>query len=334
MTAFYVVKLLDDRGFYRADTFILADVELRSPKSDLPEETKAIEKSITQSGAQINQSLNCRIGTIINASSLKEAELLADERFVKALDVISSDLPLSNINLTNCGYIKNLTSGELTAIEYKPFMPNMSFIMPRESFPIYEFKQWVAVQNSDLALRYRRSLHWSRNGKWENNLQIRILFNWFAVEALFKESEDDNVGPLIRWFLGYPNGERAKYISPVLLSNLKSNSLYMTWKSKIEKAIEAMRLFRNDSVHRGFRSVDFSASEVRMFNQIISLGCSRCQDAVVSALIAGLQSVQEFREYISLVLESNVNLVNDVHNNILFSLAHGHYEVLNKNIYG
>jgi hypothetical protein len=334
MTAFYVLKLLDNQGVYRPDTFVLGDVELRSPRSDFAEELTAIKKSIENNRIQLNHEVNCRIGTIIHANSLEEASLLADERFVKTLDILSSELPLSNVRLTNCGYIKNLANGELRPIEEASFLPNISFMVRKGKLQPIEFSQWVATQNSDLALRYKRSLHWSRNGKWEKNLQIKILFKWFAVEALFKELPRDNVGPIIRWFLGYPNGPSAVHVSPSLLLKLKSNALYDIWKNRISTSIEAIRTFRNDSVHSGFRNVDFPVHEIRMYNQIMVLGCSRCQGAVKAALSGGIKTVMEFKEFISLIFENNENIVNDVHGNILFSLQNGTYDYLSRNIYG
>lgn len=334
MNVFYVAKLLDDQGVYRPDAFVLGDVELRPPSSDFEDELETIKKSIQKNEIKIDPKINCRIGTIVHAATLKDAELLADEKFVGSLDIISFELPISRISLSKCGYIKNLESGELTPIEDVSFSPSMAFVRRQSKFQIMEFTQWVAMQNSELGLRYRRSLHWSRNGKWEKNLQIRILFNWFAVEALLKESKNDNVGPLIRWFLGYPNGVSAANVSSELIDKLKSNPLYKNWKNKITNSIENIRKFRNDSVHSGFRNVDFSVSDIKLFNQLMTFGCSRCQGAVIDALRMGLKTVSEFKEYISLIFENKDNLVNDVHGTILYSLENNSYHDLNEKIYG
>lgn len=334
MNVFYVAKLLDIQGVYRPDGFILGNVELRPPSSDFEDELETIKISIQKNKITINPNINCRIGTIVHAATLKDAELFADEKFVGALDIISSEFPISRISLSKCGYIKNLESGELTPIEDVNFSPNMAFVRPQSKFQIMEFSQWVTMQNSELAVRYRRSLHWSRNSKWEKNLQIRILFNWFAVEALFKENEEDKVAPLIRWFLGYPNGPSAENVSSELIEKLKSNSLYNNWKNKITNSIEQIRIFRNESVHSGFRNVDFSVSDMKLFSQLMTFGCSRCQCAVSDALRNGLKTVSEFKEYISLIFENKDNLVNDVHSTILYSLENNSYSALNEKIYG
>ncbi|HNQ78980.1 MAG TPA: hypothetical protein PKJ37_10840 [Acidobacteriota bacterium] len=334
MNSFYVAKLLINQGIYRPDCFVVDEVELRPPKSDYDDELKAIQQSISINKAVIDPAFNCRIGTIVHASDLKEAELLADEKFIQVLDILSSEHPISKIGLSSCGFIKDLENGELIPIKNNNFPPSMAFIVSHGEFPTYEFSQWVVKQNSDLSIRYLRSLHWTRNGKWEKNLQIKILFNWFAVEALFKESESDNVGPLILWFLGFPNGAKASNVSPSLIQNLQNNTSYKNWKGKIEASIEQMRKFRNDSVHNGFRSVDFSPSDIRLYSYLIMVGCSRCQGAVRSALVSGIKSASEFKEYISLIFEDNGNLINDIHNNILYSLKSNTYRATDDNIYG
>lgn len=333
MTAYYVTKILDEGGIYRPNTFVLGDVELRSPKSDFSDELKVIKESIKNNKSQLKPEFNCRISTIVHAENLIDAELLADEKFVSTLDLISAELPLSKLQLSECGYVKNLTNGELSPIKDLNFSPGTVYTIQQHKFPKMEFNQWLINEKSDLSLRYRRSLHWSRNGKWEKNLQIRIIFNWFAVEALLKESEHDNVGPLIRWFLGYPNGTQAQFVSNKTMDQLNSNPLYEIWKRKIIKSIEQIREFRNDSVHSGFRNVDFSVSEIKLFNQIMIFGCSRCQGAVYAALINKIETVSEFKEYISIIFENNNNLVNDVHGNILYSLANNSYNPRNSTIY-
>ncbi len=333
MTSFYVAKLLENQGIYRPDTIIIGEVELRPPSSDLDEEQLAITISIEKNNADVNQKVNCRVGTVVTADTIKDAELLADERFVKALDIISAELPISNISLTNCGYIKNLSTGEYTSLEYKKVVPSTAFMLRKGAHQIYEFSQWLAVQDSELAIRYRRSLHWSRNAKWEKNLQIRILFSWFAVEALFKESETDNVEPLIRWFLGYPNGDLARHVDSSTIAKLRSNPLYDKWKQKILKSLDEMRIFRNNSVHSGFRNVDYSVTEVKFYNQLISYGCSRCQGAVVTALGDGVKTVKEFKENIYYFFETNRNLINDIHGTILYSLEHNTFDNLYQTVY-
>lgn len=334
MNDYYVVKLLSDRGIYRPDTLVIGDVELRSPKSDYPEELAVLQISIARNKVEINPAYSCRIGAVVKAATLDDAERQANEKFIGALDIISSDVPISKIDLSDCGYIKDLRTGELKWTAKHELLPSMAFICSREKFKAIEDSQWIASQKCDMALRYRRSLHWSRNAKWEENVQLRILFRWFAVEALFKQTENDNVGTYIRWFLGYPNGPSAKNVSPDFVRRLEKNLLYGKWKRWIVDAVENIRELRNQSVHSGFRNVDYPAKTMLQYDQLMTFGCSRCQGAVHEGLIHGLRSLAEFREYISLVFEGNNNRINDVHGTILFSLETDIFKNLNNNIYG
>ena len=334
MTPYYVLKLLDNQGIHRSDTFILGDVEFRAPHSDFSEELTAIRESTRTNHLHLNVELNCRVGTIVQANSSEEASLLADEKFVKALDIISSAVPVSSIRLANCGYTKDLASGFVKPIADATFTPSLSFMVSKGKLRPIEFIQWVAVQDSELAVRYKRSLHWARNAKWERNLQLKILFGWFAVEALFKETPEDNVGSLIRWFLGYPNGPSAIHVSSSIIVKLKSNPLYDRWKNRIRDAVEDIRIFRNNSVHSGFRNIDFSMPEIKLYSQIMVLGCSRSQNAVLLALRSGIETVPEFKKYVGLLFEENQNLVNDVHGTILYLLQNPSYANLSNNVYG
>lgn len=320
LSSLYIVKLFENQGVYRTNSQIIGDVEIRPPKSDISGELKILEKSIEANKEKIDPKLNLRIGTIINVESLSDAEMLADEKFVEVLDILSAQFFMSNIKLSNSGYIKNLESGEITILKKSRLDPSMTFIRSQGKLETYEFTQWLANSQSELAMRYKRSLHWSRNGRWEKNVQIRILFNWFAIEALFKENASDNVGPIIRWFLGYPNGQYYSHVNSDLIIELNKNPLYDKWKSKIIQFLEEIRKFRNDSVHDGFRNVDYSIDKLRIYNQIMLLGCSRCQGAVVDALIAGLNTVEEFKEYIWVIFDNKIKLSEDVHGTILFSL--------------
>lgn len=334
MDNYYISKIIENQGVYRPDCIVIGDVEIRPPKKDISNELEAIKESIKKNHSLIDPEINCRMGTIVEAISMKDAELRADEKFLEIIDILNSEFVVSNIRLSKCGYIKNLENGELKILEKMSPNPSTSFIVRQSTIEKFEISQWIAQQNSELANRYKRSLHWSRNAKWERNLQLRILFNWFSVEALFKESEHDNVGGLIRWFLGYPNGRFAADVSDKLLNQLRSNPLYDNWKTKIKNSIEDIRIFRNNSVHSGFRNVDFPVSEIRLYNQLMDSGRFRCQRAVLKALTSRIESASEFKEYLSVIFENIYNLVNDIHNNVLYSLENKPLDIFFENVYG
>ena len=119
-----------------------------------------------------------------------------------------------------------------------------------------------------------------------------------------------------------------------MIKKIKNNPLDDKRKKEIMNTSENMRRVRNDSGHSDIRNVDFSVSDIKLFNQLMTFGCSRCQGAVVDALRNGLKTVSEFKEYISLIFENKDNLVNDVHGTILYSLENNSYSALNEKIYG
>ena len=95
---------------------------------------------------------------------------------------------------------------------------------------------------------------------------------------------------------------------------------YQFWSGELTRILDKMRIFRNDSVHSGFRSVDFTSDELSLFNQVMVFGTSRGHFLVQEALLMGIDTVSNFKEYIPLIFEDNDNLINDVHGNIIFSL--------------
>ena len=333
MNSYYVLKLLNNQGIYRPDTLVIDDVEVRSPKNDSSKETKVIKKSIEENKQNLDIEFNSRIATIIKTENEEKAKLLADQKFVKILDVLSDELVVSNVSLSKCGYIKNLENGEIKPLITIQSTPGTAFIRATSQFQRLEFSQWVTIQNTELSKRYLRSLHWSRNAKWEENAQLRIIFRWFAVEALFKKEESDRVDPLIRWFLGYPNGHSAQYITAKTRESLQSNPIYENWKNKITSSIDKIREFRNDSIHNGFTNLDINQTDLIYYDQIMMFGLSRCIGAVKRALLSGVSTVDEFKEYISVIFESNENLANDVHNTILYSLEADDLGFISKNTY-
>lgn len=333
MTSFYISKLLVNQSVYFPTVLVVNNVEIRPCKSDLPEEKKALSQSIKSNEESINLDVNCKLGTIVKAKNEAEAILFADEQFVKTLDILSVEFPLSELKIATSGYVKNLDSGQIEPIHNKNLKPNMTFLRRTGNFEKIRSCQWIAILDNELADRYRRSLYWSRICKFEKNIQIKILFRWFAVEALFKKTETDNVGPIIRWFLGYPNGEKAQYVSEVLIRKLQSKPEYLYLKDRIKDSVEAIRVFRNNSIHNGFRTVDFSTADIKFYNQIMTYGCSRCQGAVYAALAQKITTVDEFKEYIWIVFSENRNLINDVHGNILFSLSTQSYTSYENDIY-
>ena len=321
MKMYMVVKILESQSVSLPSTLIYSDVELRARSADLPGELEVFNLCAKSSNMDFSQYNHCaRISTLVAEDNIDKAVALADDRFDEILDLKSIEAPTSNFSLSSIGLVKDLQTGQLHEINNNRHKPSMSFFVHQGDIQKSDVTHFVLSQNTELSRRYLRSLHWFRNSKHENNQQLKILFNWFAVEALLKESETDNIGGVIRWFLGFPNGKSSRAVSSALLKQLELNTSYSFWKKQLPDIIDRIRTFRNYSTHQGFRTMDFSNKELNLYNQVMMFGVSRCQAAVQLALLNQIATVAEFKEYLPTIFEQNNNLINDVHGNIIFSL--------------
>jgi hypothetical protein len=321
MVDFLVLKILDTQSVSLPSTLIYGAVELRSYKSDSDVEIDALKKSAAHHRANFEQYAVCaRIATIVKANDMKGAIDLSDAIFSEVLDLKSIDFAISNFKTSDIGFVKNLDTGGIHPIIKSDLDPSMSFMVHPGNIQRVDIVNCILSLNSELSKRYQRSLHWARNSKHEKNIQLKILFYWFAIEALIKEYETDNIGGIVRWFLGFPNGRDRNAISALLLKNLASHPNYEYWDKRIIEVVDRIRQFRNDSVHSGFRSIDFTKEELELYKQVMVYSASRCQAAVRTALINGISTISEFKEYVAIIFEENGNIINDVHNNILFTL--------------
>lgn len=321
MKPYLIVKVLEMASVCLPTTTVYANVELRSSSADSPEELAALEACAKKLNLDFTKYSHCaRIATIVESNTLETAVSRAESRFEEILDLKSIEVPISNYALSSIGFVKDLFSGKLHEFKNLIHQPTMSFMTHQGNTQRVDITHCILAQDSELSARYLRSLHWFRNSKHENNSQLKILFNWFAVEALLKESEKDNVAVYIRWFLGFPNGKSGTLVDDKVLIKLESHENYLFWKKELVNVLEKIRIFRNDSTHHGFRSIDFTPEQLELFSQVMIYGVTRCQGAVQTAMLNGVKSAQEFKEYMPTIFESNQYLINDVHGNILFSL--------------
>ncbi|MDD4963423.1 MAG: HEPN domain-containing protein [Gallionella sp.] len=321
MARYLVVKILDTQSIVLPSTLVYGSVELRSHTAESESEVAILRESAKSQRLEFdNYSICARIATIVEGDNINDAVDMAEDRFSEILDLKSIEFSISSIKTSNIGYIKNLDDGKASPIEKQGFSSSLSFVVHHDNIQCFDLANYVLSQNNDLSSRYLRSLHWARNAKHEKNKQIKVLFYWFSVEALFKESESDNIGGLIRLFLGFPNGKNLKELSISTLDALNSHPRYDYWGKKLKNIVEEIRVFRNNSVHSGFRSVDFPKNKLELYEKVMVYGSSRSQGAVQVALINNITTVSEFKEYVCAIFENRANLVNDIHNNIIFTL--------------
>ncbi|MCR8930421.1 MULTISPECIES: HEPN domain-containing protein [unclassified Pseudomonas] len=324
MTSFLIVKILDDRSIMLPSTLNYGRVELRSYSADTQLESIAFEKSASDNGLDFNKHKVCaRIATIIECETHSEAIHSADTAFLEVLDFTSTEFSISAIKTSRIGLIKDLASGEITPITRSGFHQSMSFVMRQGTIQNIDTTVYLLSLKNELCDRYRRSLHWARNSKNETNPQLKIIFLWFALEALLKADEADNcVESYIRLFLGFPNGQQQWIVSPITKAKLENHARYKYWQKELIDTVKEIRDFRNNSVHSGFRSVDFSKEKLELFSSIMIFAVGRCQAGVMQGLLGNLETLSDFKEYAVPIFENNTNLINDIHNNVIYSLDH------------
>jgi hypothetical protein len=321
MCSYLILKLLDTQSIFLPSTLIYGAVELRSDKADSDYEIAVLKESASSNRLDFDKYAVCaRIATIVDCDNLTDAIDIADNKFSEVLDLKSVEFPNSYLKTSNIGYIKNLDSGHIQPLVRQEFGTSMSFVVHRSNIQCFDLSNYILSKNTELSCRYLRSLHWARNAKHEKNKQLKIIFYWFAIEALLKESENDNISGVLRWCLGFPNGKKRNEVSTSILNSLNAHPRYEYWSKEIITIVDQIRIFRNDSVHSGFRSVDFTKSELELYTQVMTFGASRCQSAVNIALINRIETVSDFKEYIGVIFESKVGVINDVHGNLIYSL--------------
>ncbi|VBR62533.1 Uncharacterised protein [Burkholderia pseudomallei] len=325
MTDFYVVKIADNGGAVLPDTAVYGNVEVRRASSDRRDEKAAISESVAAYRTKTDHEIASRVCAIVQAGTIDEAIQLADERFVPVMDLLSTEYALGQFGVLQCGYVKNLETGEITPIKDNTYGPSLAFVRAQGLAKKIKFEQWILTQKSELAQRYMRSIHWTRGAKWEKNIQSSVLYKWFSMEALFKENVDDDITGLLMLFLGFPGGSYSQPISRALLARLATNAAYEKWKRRIKTDLDRLRDFRNDSVHGGFRNVDYTRSELSLYHCIMTFAASRSQAAVRHALLNRLKTVSEFKDYAGIIFESRENLEVDIIDTIIFSLDNDHF---------
>lgn len=320
MFNFLVVKILESNSFTLPDTLIYGDVELRPASVDSDKELTTLKESADDYGLQFDKyTFIARISTIVSSETITEALTIASDRFSTILDLIASKFHISNVDVSDIGFTKNLASGELNPIKRSGFNPSISFVVSHGNIQRMDDINYILGLDCELSQRYLRALHWARHGRHENNSQLKILFNWFTLEALLKEDESDNISSNVCFLMGFPNSKKRLEISKPFLANIVDHPRYDFWKRKLIEDVDQIRIFRNNSAHSGFRIVDFSKPILALYSQIMMYGTSRSLGAVHFALLNHIKTLLEFKENIAYIFENTAS-ANDIHGNIIYSL--------------
>lgn len=326
MPNYYICQILKTELVVPTTT-VYKNIELRSASKYSPTELSFIESSLKATGLShdIKPNLMPSIATIININQINDIKPLAENCFIELIDLLQVEFPYYKFSLTPCGFIKNLDTGEYTALTEKEFDLGNFFLRRQHSIEqINATQRLLYINNMELFDRYKRSLHWSRNAKLENSIQLRILFRWFAIEAIFKANESDDITSLLLLFLGFPESTYSKHISRSFINRLSMHKAYKIWKRKIRDHIEEIRKYRNNSVHSGFRAIDHPISKLKLYDKIMHLAIIRCQAGVRTGLSNRINTIAEFKEYAGLIFENQPNVENDIINTVIFSLDNNH----------
>lgn len=320
------------RGPVIFKTYTWGNIEIRQSKYDLPSESKALANSMMSFGLteeilrEEEQNYDAglsRISTIVNTKEGRQPLAIARERFAEALDVLDVVTLLKKYTLLEPGYIRYLDSGRIEPLwPFESVLPrylNNSILQiditrfsPMDLGQIVLAKQAPGRADIDLADRLLRSAYWSRRARTEDNPQLRVLFRWFAIEAIWmiepsqngSISNNDVITPIM-WAFGFPRGQGSNLVTRKASRLRREIESYDAWKMACSTRLAAIRKFRNRSVHNGFRHYDISPRELLDFDIMTYHACGSVQRQVELGLDYGFQTATELLEYLPLLFEAS-----------------------------
>jgi hypothetical protein len=316
-----VIRLLDNRGIFSSETRCFGSVEIRPEGSDTPREREALKRS-SQEFQYVWQNNCMRIVTILDVADEREADMQAEELFEECLDALASSSGISKMALLPIGAYRSTSNASISHRAPRSSLPSTGFKIAYENFPQCEWAQYIIRSTTDLGKVLLRSYHWSRKAAWEANTQLRILFRWFAMEAIWMVKIDDNIVPRVRWALGFPNGAGLLSLTENFRERLQVHADYKPLSHLVHNRLEGVRDFRNKTVHSGFRQQDISREELSKFDLITALSCGRVQKLVQHGILYGLETPEDLVEYLPVLVENSPNYIRDVHGTVFYSLLH------------
>lgn len=321
-----VVRLCSDRSLFRPRTLVIRDVEIRNGKTESTREKVALLRSIDECEVTVDERLCPRLATVVDADSFERCSSMAEMRFEETLDLLHREtFGMARLTLLEAGYHRDLCGSDV--VPRHPAVtsrlgPTPMFHMVDEEIPqITQVEHLADLGDFDLCSRYMRSLHWSRKAAWEPDIQLRILFRWFAIEAACKVDKDFDVAPVIAAALGFPMKKTWNKLDAFMRNSLKAHSRYEIWRAYVHKTLRDLGRWRNDSVHSGFRPWDIPKPDLETFDRLILLGCARVQSLVCDGLFANLRDAGDFSELLGTLIELRGDgYVKDVHGTIIYTL--------------
>src|SRR5690348_5473515 len=97
------------------------------------------------------------------------------------------------------------------------------------------------------------------------------------MDVIWMINPDENIIPPVRWALGFPNGTGAQLLTTDFQKSLRGHSSYESLKRIVRDRLDEVRIFRNSTVHNGFRHQDISRDDLFKLDRITALACGRVQ---------------------------------------------------------
>lgn len=323
MADYFIARLLTAGATHFTRNFCLGESEIRMSKSDTPDERSAFEESLKLNGEAIDLNIGSRICTIIcDVDTPETANLAAENIFEEALDVLSLESHgVGRFSLLKSGLSRNLNTSEIKPINKIIFRPTTVFAIEHERYPQITIKEHLlANKGVEICDRLLRALHWSRHASWEKNLHMRILFNWFAIEAILKKNENDNVAPKALFAMGFPSSNAGSIIDPRVLSEIEGHPKYSGYKTLLYKDMEAIREYRNNIVHSGHRPWDLRADELKRYTYITQTAKNSTLTFSIQGIYRGCKTTDDLWSAFPTIFADYDGLKDHVHGNIIFSL--------------
>lgn len=290
-----VIRLLDPSGDRTPVSFRLGHAEIRKPELDTPAERAELEASAEAFGwGSIDGCM--RIVTIVDNEhrGTLDIDARAAKHLEEALDVKSTNIQvLSRVTMLDVGAYRDLETGTVSPRRPR-LQPNLTtFRIERGAYPAMSAGQYLLLnQQFELCRRLVRSLHWSRRAHLEDSPQTRVLFRWFAMEAVLAVEKNDDIVPHVKWAKGFPTNRVEEALPSSFLARLQSPARYRHWRDVVADLVKRVSKLRNDSVHKGTRFQDVSHDDLRKYDRLVVSACFRVQHLAHLALEHGVRTAR------------------------------------------
>lgn len=274
---------------------VYGNVEIRKATSLFIEEKIKLENSVKSFNEHPLSIATQLMATIVEASTVNEADEKAEKEFIKILDLYSGlKYSLSINELSEVGIIKNIDTKYIysrlnDSRRYSSFETRWNTIQGMDEVQNYLYR---GVGNQ-LKEDYIRFLHWLRLANEEKNLHLKCLKYWISFEGIIKINETDQMISHLSALSGFLEGFIGREINQETRIIVKSKNNYRELRKKVTDSLEKMRTLRNDTVHHSLETFEVKA-EYTELTQLFRLISRNIKFYIEEALYLNLSSKEEF----------------------------------------